>query len=149
MPIKIINGFNEDKLFILYAYLCRYEHKIKSINTLKELTSMYPNLHKLENLISSFSCNISTRESMPAMGLLALPDILYMTNSKGSKVLSFLTHIRNSIAHGQIMKEDDYIHVIDYRENKNTKEKICTARGKVEIPKIEAVLNLVIDNVEL
>ena len=110
---------------------------------------MYPNLHKLENLISSFSCNIATQESMPAMGLLALPDILYMTNSKGSKVLSFLTHIRNSIAHGQIMKEDDYIHVIDYRENKNTKEKIYTARGKVEIPKIEAVLNLVIDNVEL
>ena len=78
MPIKMINGFNEDKLFILYAYLCRYEHKIKGINTLKELTSMYPNLHKLESLISSFSCHIVKRESMPAMGLLALPDILYM-----------------------------------------------------------------------
>ena len=149
MPIKMINGFNEDKLFILYAYLCRYEHKIKGINTLKELTSMDPNLHKLESLISSFSCHIVKRESMPAMGLLALPDILYMTNSKNSKVLSFLTHIRNSIAHGQIMKEKDYIHIIDYSENKNTKEKIYTARGKVEIPKIEAILDLVIENVEL
>ena len=86
---------------------------------------------------------------MPAMRLPVLPNILYMTNSKNSKVLSFLTHIRNSIAHGQIIKEKDSIHIIDYSENKNTKEKIYTARGKVEIPKIEAILDLVIENVEL
>ena len=47
------------------------------------------------------------------------------------------------------MKEKDYIHIIDYSENKNTKEKIYTANGEVEISKIEAILDLVIDNVEL
>ena len=72
---------------------------------------------------------------MPAMRLPALPNILYMTNSKNSKVLSFLTHIRNSIAHGQIIKEKDSIHIIDYSENKNTKEKIYTARGKWKFPR--------------
>ena len=67
---------------------------------------------------------------MPAMGLLALPNILYMTNSKNSKVLSFLTHIRNSIAHGQIMKEKDYIHIIDYSENKNNKRENIHSKGE-------------------
>ena len=67
---------------------------------------------------------------MPAMGLLALPDILYMTNSKNSKVLSFLTHIRNSIAQWSNYERKDYIHIIDYSENKNTKRKYTQQGGK-------------------
>lgn len=145
----MINGFGDKEIFIFYSFLCRYEKKINAIETSNELISNFPNLQKFDKLISDFTCKLTTREDMPIMGLLALPNTVYMTNSKRTKTLSFLKHLRNSIAHGQIMKEVNYIHITDYREDKSTKEKVYTARGKVEVPKIEAILNLIIDSVKL
>lgn len=85
---------------------------------------------------------------MKVIGLVPMDNLISMTKSRSSKSLSFLNHFRNSIAHGQIEKDGNFIHLLDYGYDKN-KKKIFSARGKIKSSLLFKIVKLINKNIDL
>lgn len=131
-----LKGFSKQEIFDLYKYLCIYENKIKILKNSAEIYTRYPQLKELENLLKLFTINYANNEGMQFLGEFVPKDSVYCTNAKSSKTYNFLYHLRNSIAHGQIEKDNNYIFLIDYNltKEKNSYEikKRFSGRGNIE-----------------
>ena len=82
---------------------------------------MYPKLKDIDQLMAGIVCNFCNIESLEIIGLAPMDNLISMTKSRNSKQLSFLHHLRNSIAHGQIEKDGNFIHLLDYGYDKKKK----------------------------
>ena len=140
-------GFSNSEIVELYKYLCIYEGVIKNIGSQKELMTTYPNLKELEILRSSFACSKCTRNYLSSVGILSLNNLVSMTSSRSSILLSFLNHLRNSIAHGLIEREGGYVHFSDYLLDNKIKR--FSANGKIKSSVTFKIIQIIIDNVDL
>lgn len=148
-----LKGFYTHEVVDLYHYLCIYENELKYIKNQECLWKQHPKLKKLEELISNFECNYCTKESLQNCALAPINNLVSMTKCKTSKVLSFLHHLRNSIAHGQIEQEEDYVHLIDYDYEKDSKlgkmHKNYSARGKIKSSVLFEIMCIINKNIDL
>ena len=145
--VEKTHGFSSNEVVDLYHYLCIYENEIQYIGNQEKLVKTYPKLQELEKTMSHFVCNYCSRESLKVIALAPMNNLVSMTKCRSSKPLSFLHHLRNSIAHGQIEMEDNYVHLIDYGYEKNVK--VFSARGKIESSILLEIIKTVIDNIKL
>ena len=137
---KIIHGFDANEVVELYNYLCIYESELKLIVSKEAFVNRFYNHKELEQLIAGIVLNYCTKEFLKVIGLVPVENLVSMTKCRNTKTLSFLHHLRNSIAHGQIEKDGDYIHLIDYVYENN--EKVYSARGKIKSNVIFEIVQL-------
>lgn len=146
---KVIHGFIPNEVVDLYHFLCIYESKIKDIPNQKVLEEKFPKLKKSRKLMSNIICNKCNQKSLNFIGIVPMENLVSMTYSKSSKFLSLLHHLRNSIAHGQLEKEGEFISLIDYEyETRNgIKEKTFSSRGKIESTILLKFIHQIIKNI--
>ena len=138
----LLRGFNQQEVFDMYKYLCIYENKISILKNLAEVYHQYPQLKDLEVIMTKFTINYANDETMQALGVFIPHGFVYCTNTRSSKVYNFLYHLRNSIAHGQIQKDNGQVSLIDYKLI-NKKKKIFSGRGNLESSIIFNIIKLI------
>ena len=106
-----IKGFSPEEVLEIYRFLCIYEEKLEKVDSRKKLEETYPELTELNRLMSGFTCNYCTVKSLGTIGLVPMDNHVSMTNCRSSKLLSFLHHLRNSIAHGLLEKEGNNVYI--------------------------------------
>jgi len=146
MEEELLNGFSSSEVFRLYKFLCIYESKLMRIKRSKRLYKTYPGIRPLETFIDRFKYYYATKEGMQAIGLF-VPVGLFYCIRRNSKPTDLLYHIRNSIAHGQIKKEEDTIFLIDYDIQKN--EKVFSGRGTFDGGLFFDIIDCVNSNITL
>ena len=67
---------------------------------------------------------------------------IYLTINKGNLLLSFLTHLRNSIAHGNAVAHEDLILISDKNPSKSLG---FTARGRMKFALINEITSILKD----
>lgn len=144
---KNIRGFSPNEIVELYRYLCIFGNDLENIGSQKELVKKYPKLKDLEKKITGFVSNYYTRESLKTIAITPMENLVSMTKCRSSKVLSFLHHLRNSIAHGQIEQEGGSVHLIDY--GKENKAKVFSARGIIKSTTLFEIINDINENIKL
>ena len=80
-------------------------------------------------------------KKMDECNLSLLTNEVFQSINKNNHLLSFLSHLRNSIAHGYIGGGDGYIHIIDFA-NPRSRPVDFTSRGRVEIGIINQFTNI-------
>ena len=122
----LVNGFTSEEIIVLYKYMCWFE-KIKSLTTDKSLYQQYPYQRRFWDDFKK--CSLSTRKvkEMPKTYQKQPNNNLIYTLSAKTKQLSFLRHLRNSIAHGVIETDSKVIVIRDYSQ----RAKKCTCMGNL------------------
>lgn len=143
-----IHGFSSDEVMDLYHYLCIYEKELAKIESQVNLINKYPKLKDIEQLMAGIVCNFCTKESLKVIGLVPMDNLISMTKSRSSKSLSFLNHLRNSIAHGQIEKDGNFIYLLDYGYDKDN-SKVFSARGMIKSSSLFKIVKLINNNINL
>ena len=153
MLMKKLKGFCEQEVFDLYKYLCVYENKINILKSSTEIYNQYPQLKELEDIMNLFKMNYSNDEAMQVLGIIVPKGFVYCTNTKSSKVYNFLYHLRNSIAHGQIEKDNDQVLLIDYKfaKDRNSKKlkKIFSGRGNLDNSIVFKIIEIINNTIKL
>ena len=147
-----IRGFSPDEVVELYHYLCVYESELKRVENLEIFKTKYPRLNTpLETLMGTLICNECNIETLSYVGIVPMDNLVSMTYTKGSKLLSLLYHLRNSIAHGQIEQDSDYVFIIDYKiDYKSGKSvKRFSARGKVKSSTLFKIIDIINKDINL
>ncbi|MBR5973148.1 MAG: hypothetical protein IK017_10920 [Paludibacteraceae bacterium] len=142
-----IHGFSQMEIVDLYHYLCIYVSKLEHIENQTIFEEEYPKTKELKKTMSSFVCNNCTKESLKVIGLAPMDDLVSMTKCRSSKTLSFLHHLRNSIAHGQLEQEGGYVFLIDYGFEDSTK--VFSARGKIKSSTLFEIVHIINNNIKL
>lgn len=144
---KDVHGFSPNDVVELYRYLCIYENKLEEIPTQEDLIKKHTKLIDLEKVMSAFVSNYCTKESLKVIALAPVENLVSMTKCRSSKVLSFLHHLRNSIAHGLIEQEDGFVYFIDYGKNKKGKD--FSARGKIKSSTLFEIISIINANINI
>lgn len=139
-----INGFTVTQIFQLYAYLVAYEESgIEKYSSMKAMLEEHPMLSEVTKVVQKVVCHKTVAHDMKSIDFKSLKNEIYQTNVKKNKVLSFLAHIRNSIAHGDCVENKNHVLITDYANPKYNPVDF-TARGCVEfeiINQITRILN--------
>ena len=150
---KQLKGFSEQEVYDLYKYLCIYENKIKILKTSTEIYKQYPQLNIIEETLNLFTINYSNDEAMQILGIFVPKGFVYCTNTKSSKVYNLLYHLRNSIAHGQIEKENEQVLLIDYKFAKDRSSKrlrkVFSGRGNLDSSIVFKMIEIINNTIEL
>jgi len=150
---KQLKGFSEQEVYDLYKYLCIYENKIKILKTSTEIYKQYPQLNIIEETLNLFTINYSNDEAMQILGIFVPKGFVYCTNTKSSKVYNLLYHLRNSIAHGQIEKENEQVLLIDYKFAKDRSSKrlrkVFSGRGNLDSSIVFKIIEIINNTIEL
>jgi hypothetical protein len=137
MKDETINGFSRNEIFSLYRFLCLYEcSRMKFLNK-AELFKQYPKMEEIETILAHINYKEKTKKELQVMDVDALDNEFYFTEF-GSKLHGVFYHLRNSIAHANIIKNGDVVSIKDF-ENKKTDAE-CTAKGIIPFKTIEAIL---------
>lgn len=135
MEKQTINGWNEKEVFVLYGFLEGYERgRLSSFEKDDVLFKEHPELIEFEKLFKSVLCHPKDRSSklrnlFPSSG----KNEIYVL-SHGTPLLSFLYHLRNSIAHGEIQKRGEEAFVVDWCKSHPTN---VSARGLISLDTIK------------
>lgn len=150
---KQLKGFSEQEVYDLYKYLCIYENKIKILKTSTEIYKQYPQLNIIEETLNLFTINYSNDEAMQVLGIFVPKGFVYCTNTKSSKVYNLLYHLRNSIAHGQIEKDNNQVLLIDYKFAKDRSSKrlrkVFSGRGNLDSSIVFKIIEIINNTIEL
>lgn len=126
-----INGFTDQEVFDLYAFLEAYEKLYSEQDYQKNeiLFEKHPELSELENAYKNI--NYSSKDNSSLIEKVILPnDSEQMYGLRhGSPLLSFLYHLRNSIAHTIIKKEGERIYIEDKTKNRPRR---LSAKGYIQ-----------------
>lgn len=142
MEDNMINGLNESQISQLFAYLVAYESSgICVYKSTKKLIKDHPELKEMEATFQSIQCHKADTKKMDECNLSLLTNEVFQSINKNNHLLSFLSHLRNSIAHGYIGGGDGYIHIIDFA-NPRSRPVDFTSRGRVEIGIINQFTNI-------
>ena len=142
MNMNKINGFKKEQIFKLYDYLVAYEDSgIEMYNSTKALLKDHPELSELKEIIKKVECKKSDSIEMKDIDLKNINNEIYLTKCKGNLLLSFLAHLRNSIAHGNIFAHDSHILVTDFANPKFNPIDFA-ARGRIEFSVIIDLTNI-------
>ena len=144
---KTINGFDMPQVFKLYAFLEAYEKSgIQNYKSTKVLLSEHPELADLEEKIKAIKCHKSNAAEMRNVNFKQLTNEIYFTKRKNN-LFSFLSHLRNSIAHCNAVEHNGKVLITDYADPKRCPINF-TARGCVDIHVIEDFTKI-IKNIDL
>lgn len=147
MKNKLLNGFEKSQIFKLYAFLVAYEESgIQNYRSTKALLIEHPELAELEKIMNVVRCIKSNAEVMKGVDFKALNNEIYFTKRKNN-LFSFLSHLRNSIAHGNVVEHEGKVLITDCADPKRTPIDF-TARGRVDFQVIEEFTNT-INKIEL
>lgn len=142
-----INGLCEEQVFQLYAYLVAYEESgIEAYKSTKALLKDHPELSKIEEIVKPVIRHKTVSENLTSIDFKALHNEIYLTCNKKNLLLSFLAHLRNSIAHGNAVEHQGNILITDFEYYKIPTASF-TARGCIEpdiINEITKVLKAII-----
>ncbi len=137
-----INGFKKEQIFKLYDYLVAYEDSgIEMYNSTKALLKDHPELSELKEILKKVECSKSNSIEMKDIDLKIINNEIYLTKCKGNLLLSFLAHLRNSVAHGNIVEHYNHILITDYANPKFNPIDF-TARGCIEFSVIIDLTNI-------
>lgn len=137
-----INGFNENQILHLYAYLVAYEESgIEKYKSMKALLNEHPELSNIEQAGKTVTCCKAKPYEMKDIDFKALTNKVYITKDKGNLLLSFFAHLRNSIAHGYAVEHQGRVLITDYANPKYNPVDF-TARGCVEFDIINRIIDL-------
>ena len=129
MEEELLNGFSSSDVFRLYKFLCIYESKLVKLKKSESLFAAFPQLEDaMKGFIKRFTYNQVQKDDMQAEELEIPVGVFYCTKSK-SQPVGLLYHIRNSIAHGQIERNEQIINLVDYDFDENTKSRFFSGRG--------------------
>lgn len=127
---KKVNGFNKSQIFQLYEYIVAYEELgIFSFKSTKAMLSQYPGLADITELQKQWKCHKAKAMEMKFVNFKELKNEIYMTVRR-NQLLSFLTHLRNAIAHGCVVEHQGKILITDFEDPKRHPVAF-TARGCV------------------
>ena len=142
-----INGLEEKQVFLLFNYLVAYEHSgIAVFKSTKKLLEAHPELSDLEQAIKPVTCHSSNAREMESINLNSLNEI-YFTINKGNHLLSFLSHLRNSIAHGYVRGYNGNALITDFANPKYHPIDF-TARGYIHFEIITKITKI-LERIEL
>lgn len=141
--VQTINGLNADQVFRLYDYLVIYEESgIQNYKSTQRLLKEHPELSKLTTLSSKIVCKNTKSIDINKIDPNRLNNEIYLTINKGNLLLSFLAHLRNSIAHGNVVAHEDFILVSDRNPSKSID---FTARGRIKFALINEISSILKD----
>ena len=127
-----IKGFDEKQIFLLYDYLVAYEESgIEQYGSTRSLLKEHPELSDLEQAFKTIKSHKSNTQEMCTIDRGSLTNEIYFTINKGNHLLSFLAHLRNSIAHGRVTECNGCVLVVDFANPKYNPVDF-TARGCVD-----------------
>lgn len=135
--LEKINGFTPEEIYALYSFLNVYEEKEIKKHNETDLTNCSKILEELKSIISSFNADEKNKDELSQIETKSLNDEFYFTRHK-SKLLGVLYHLRNSIAHGKIYKEDDIVMIEDFEPKEDNPQH--TAKGKLSYKTIEKII---------
>jgi len=134
-----INGFEESQVFQLYAYLVAYEESgIEKYESTKALINEHPELANIGQAAKPVICHKSINQKMKEIDFKVLTNEIYLTKNKGNLLLSFLAHLRNSIAHGNTVEHQGRVLVTDFVNPKYNPIDF-TARGCIDFDVINRI----------
>lgn len=137
-----INKFDEHQIFQLYAYLVAYEDSgIEQYESTKAMLSEHPELSDLKKVGESVKYHKAKAQEMKEFDFKSLINEIYQTKNKQNNILSFLAHLRNSIAHGCAVEYDGKVLITDYANPKYNPVDF-TARGCVEFRIINQITKI-------
>lgn len=133
--MDIINGFNQDAITKLYAFVKAYEDVgVKSFEKEKDFLIRYPELKGLLNDIKEVNCHWATSEKMKQLNLKQFNNEIYLLRYKKSYLLDLLYHLRNAIAHACVIEHNGAVLITDFKVSKPMD---FSARGRIELRIIE------------
>lgn len=132
----IVNGLTKDDIVLLYRYVNAYEKHLKDLNNNSTIKTQEEQLSRLKK---SFVYQIRKQKELENNLQLDLKNQVYFTQSKGNKTLSFLFHLRNSIAHCLIEKMGKQYKLTDKNRNKK-----LSMVGSIDCDILENIIKLFI-----
>ncbi len=132
-----INGLSGREIVVLYNFTVDYENQYKDVKP-KEFVKKFPRFKCLESLLEF---DRKKKQEMKEVRTTKKADLIYMTESK--QLLTFLKHLRNAFAHSQLIKNNEYIELIDYSIEERTKKtkKEISAYGVISNKTFEVLIN--------
>lgn len=132
-----INGFRQEDIFQLYAFVKAYEDVgVKSFEKEKDFLSRYPELKGLLKDLKEVNCYWATSEKMKQLDVKQLNNEIHLLKYKKSYLLDLLYHLRNAIAHACVIEHNGAVLVTDFKVSKPTD---FSARGRMELRIIEQI----------
>lgn len=144
MKQNSINGFTEHQIFQLYAYIVAYEDGgIQNYKSTKVLLEDHPELNEIIQTYNWVSYKKATLPEIKNADFKNFENKILMTKCKNNLLLSFLAHLRNSIAHGNAVEFNGKVLITNFA-NPRFCPTCITARGSIELPvfiKLTKILN--------
>lgn len=115
-----INGFKKPEIFQLFAFLVAYEESGigKYKKSTKILIQEHPELRDLAENFKLVKYHKANNDFMQVLDFNQLNNEVYLTKSRGNLQLSLLAHLRNAIAHGNVMEHNHKVLITDYPKNR-------------------------------
>lgn len=128
---KLINGFNPQEVYQLYAFVESYETAgIKSYKTQTSLFNEHPELKDLTLVLKKVKCHYSNSKEMKSIDIKTMNNEIYYTEYQIGHLLSLLYHLRNSIAHACAIKHGTKTLITDFKVKRPTE---FSARGRISL----------------
>ena len=127
-----INGIKAHEIFQLYAFLVAYEESGIGQNkkSTKKLLQEHPELIGLIDNFKLVKYHQANNDFMQVLDFKQLRNEIYLTKNKGNLQLSLLAHLRNAVAHGNVVKYNQKVLITDYPKNRPVD---FSARGCLDI----------------
>lgn len=140
-----LKGFDSDEVFVLYKYICWYESNSDIIrdNILYRRCPLFENFWRTMSR-TKHVFKTERSDNMPITAVEQESNTMVYTKCVKTKLLSFLRHLRNSIAHGKIESggiDNNVVTICDYTKD-GTK---CTCMGNMN----KTVLINILKNIQV
>ena len=106
---NLVNGFDSHEVFQLYSFLCVYENYLNKIRNNTDFEKVFQKHEELNKHLELLNICVVSKDIIWGVGSVSLKDSIYMTSAGKCKSMALMYHIRNSIAHGQIRKNENKI----------------------------------------
>lgn len=142
-----INGFTKNQIFQLYEYLVVYEDLgLSNFKSTKAMLCQHPGLSYITTLQKRLICHKAKAKEIENVNFKELKNEVFMT-VRNNQLLSFLSHLRNAIAHGGAVEHKGNVLITDF-ENPRYHPVTFTARGCVTFDIINDITSL-LKNIQL
>lgn len=133
----LVNDLSSSEITFFYQFLYYYETVFKKYKNNKEIK---PIVSEFDEYIKNNNIKLygKRKSQVPNSAITAINEI-YFTNSK-TIVLSFLSHLRNSIAHCHLVANGEFYILKDYLSDGTT----LTMNGNIETKHLHELIKIFI-----
>lgn len=138
---KIFHGFCKEEIFLFYKFISIHDKYLKDIQKQQEIFELIPNIKIVYN--KEYKGIVKQIRKADLKNFNECSDgKIYLTKNRKSLIMSFLCHLRNSIAHGHIVKKSNLISISDFIKTKDFRLQNCI--GKIELEKVSKILDIIL-----